>query len=197
MIEDRRGFRDGRLAFRLGLRLGALTCHANPLDHLKHGGENLPVLLVLVVVFPQVDERDRLGLVLLDRFRDLQRQRLNRLLPADAGGGVARLQPRILAADALQREPDLQFPTLTSVGRRRILLRQRLGHGDQLLSEHLAFTPRDPAVDERERIDGPTAVGFDFSLVGAVHPVAGPIHLEDDDSARPNVRLNGPQRRGD
>jgi hypothetical protein len=48
-------------------------------------------------------------------------------------------------------------------------------------------------VDKRERIDGPSRFVFDFGLISAEHPMAGLVHLEDDNAGWANIGLDRTQ----
>ena len=132
------------------------------------------------MVFLQTHDRHGLGLILLDLLGNRNSKLLNSTLAADGRHCVARFHVLVRTGNALQRHADLRFPTTLGVGRCCFHLWQRLGYRHHFLTQHFTLAPRDVAVNERERIDRPSCIILDFSLVSTEHPVTGLVHLDDD-----------------
>ena len=145
-----------------------------------------------VVVLLQTHDGHRLGLVFLDLLGQCHGQGLNAALAAHAGGRKACFHTLVFTADALDRHADLCLPTLLGLRRGLIQLRQRVANAGHLLAKHLAVTPGDKAVDKAKRVDGPSRVILDFGLVCTKDPMAGLVHLDDDDTGWPNIGLKRP-----
>ena len=134
------------------------------------------------MVLLQAHDGHRLGLVLLHLRGDGDTQSLHSLLTADRGRGKACFHVLVLTNEALQRHADLCLPAALGTGRRCVKLWQGVLHTGHLLAKHFTVAPGDKAVNKRERIDGPSGVVFDFSLVSTKHPVACLVHFQDDDA---------------
>ena len=146
-----------------------------------------------IVVFLQTHDGHGLALVFLDLLGQGHSQSLDSLLTAYGCSGVASFQTFVFATDALKRQSDLGFPALLGTWGRVFDLRQRLAYAGHLLCQHLTVTPRNVAVDKRERVNGPSRVVFHFSLICAKHPVAGLVHLENGNTCWAYVGLNRTQ----
>ena len=157
-----------------------LAVHTNPLLHLEHRRKDTTVALVLIVVLAQHDDRDRLGLILLNLLGDGHSQRLHCATATDAGDRVTGLHAGVFARQTLQAHANLLLPALLRTRRGDVKLRQRLRHRNHLFGQHLTVAPGDEAVNEREGIDRPGGIFFRFRLIGAEHPVTRLVHLDDD-----------------
>jgi hypothetical protein len=58
-------------------------------------------------------------------------------------------------------------------------LGHRVADAGHHLAQHLTDTPRNPPVNKAERVDGPLAALFHFSLIRPKHPMAGAIHFQN------------------